>query len=119
MENALHSRDRVGVQDLVLLEDFESEKACVDNLQKRFKEDLIYKPFGEDLARIFRGHRPHPRRPRTPRGKGHGLHPSLQRRESDREGTERSEPVLLVNRSTNGSLLLRNLWNHRTEIEDK
>lgn len=42
MENALHSRDRVGVQDLVLLEDFESEKACVDNLQKRFKEDLIY-----------------------------------------------------------------------------
>ncbi|KAM7310263.1 hypothetical protein ISCGN_007185 [Ixodes scapularis] len=51
MENALHSRDRVGVQDLVLLEDFESEKACVDNLQKRFKEDLIYWRTGFILRR--------------------------------------------------------------------
>lgn len=52
MENALHSRDRVGVQDLVLLEDFESEKACVDNLQKRFKEDLIYTYIGPVLVSV-------------------------------------------------------------------
>lgn len=42
MENDLHARDRVGVQDFVLLEDYTSEKAFIDNLHKRFKEDLIY-----------------------------------------------------------------------------
>lgn len=42
METDLHDRDRVGVQDAVLLEDYTSEKAFVDNLQKRFKEDIIY-----------------------------------------------------------------------------
>lgn len=42
MERDLHERDRVGVQDLVLLEDFKSENAFIDNLQKRFKENLIY-----------------------------------------------------------------------------
>jgi myosin-1 len=42
MERGLHERDRVGVQDFVLLEDFRSELAFIDNLRKRFKEDLIY-----------------------------------------------------------------------------
>lgn len=52
MENALHSRDRVGVQDFVLLEDFESEKAFVENLRKRFKEDLIYTYIGPVLVSV-------------------------------------------------------------------
>lgn len=42
MERGLHERDRVGVQDFVLLEDFQSESAFIDNLRKRFHEDLIY-----------------------------------------------------------------------------
>lgn len=42
MERGLHERDRVGVQDFVLLEDFQSESAFIDNLHKRFNEDLIY-----------------------------------------------------------------------------
>lgn len=42
MERGLHERDRVGVQDFVLLEDFQSETAFVDNLKKRFNENLIY-----------------------------------------------------------------------------
>ena len=39
---SIHERDRVGVQDCVLLENFRSEKAFVENLRKRFKENLIY-----------------------------------------------------------------------------
>ena len=42
MERDLHARDRVGVQDFVLLEDYKSEAAFIDNLQKRSKEELIY-----------------------------------------------------------------------------
>jgi len=42
MERGLHERDRAGVQDFVLLEDFRSESAFIDNLRKRFKENLIY-----------------------------------------------------------------------------
>lgn len=42
MERGLHDRDRVGVQDQVLLENYQSEDAFIDNLQKRFKENLIY-----------------------------------------------------------------------------
>ena len=42
MERDLHARDRVGVQDFVLLENFQDESAFVDNLRKRFKENLIY-----------------------------------------------------------------------------
>ena len=42
MERGLHERDRVGVQDFVLLENFESEDAFIDNLRKRFNENLIY-----------------------------------------------------------------------------
>lgn len=42
METSLQDRDRVGVQDAVLLEDYTSEEAFVDNLQKRFNENIIY-----------------------------------------------------------------------------
>lgn len=42
METHLHDRDRVGVQDAVLLENYTSEEVFVDNLKKRFKEDIIY-----------------------------------------------------------------------------
>ena len=42
MEKDLEARDRVGVQDFVLLEDYTSETAFIDNLHKRFKENLIY-----------------------------------------------------------------------------
>lgn len=42
MEKHLLDRDRVGVQDCVLLEDYTSIEAFVDNLRKRHKEDLIY-----------------------------------------------------------------------------
>lgn len=42
MEKALHDRDVVGVQDFVLLENYQSEEAFLDNLKKRFQENLIY-----------------------------------------------------------------------------
>lgn len=42
MERELHERDRVGVQDFVLLENFQSEEAFIDNLRKRFLENIIY-----------------------------------------------------------------------------
>lgn len=42
MENELHARDRVGVEDFVLLEDYTDTNAFIDNLKKRFKENLIY-----------------------------------------------------------------------------
>lgn len=42
MERGLHDRDRVGLQDQVLLENYHSEDAFIDNLKKRFQENLIY-----------------------------------------------------------------------------
>ena len=42
MENSFQHRETVGVEDFVLLENFTSEDAFVDNLRKRFQEDLIY-----------------------------------------------------------------------------
>lgn len=42
MERGLHERDRVGVQDFVLLEDYQSDEAFIDNLRKRFQENIIY-----------------------------------------------------------------------------
>lgn len=42
MEKNLHNRDLVGVQDFILLENFQSEEAFIDNLRKRYKENLIY-----------------------------------------------------------------------------
>ena len=42
VESALHARDRIGVQDFVLLEDYRSMDAFTANLQKRFKANHIY-----------------------------------------------------------------------------
>lgn len=42
MESELQARDRIGVQDFVLLEDFQSEDAFLENLKKRYDSGLIY-----------------------------------------------------------------------------
>ena len=42
MERDLSERDRVGLTDQVLLENYTSEEAFIDNLDKRFNNDLIY-----------------------------------------------------------------------------
>ncbi|XP_005176766.1 unconventional myosin IC isoform X1 [Musca domestica] len=52
MERGLHDRDRVGVQDFVLLENYQSEDAFIDNLRKRFQENIIYTYIGQVLISI-------------------------------------------------------------------
>ncbi|CAH1179586.1 unnamed protein product [Phaedon cochleariae] len=52
MEQLLHDRDRVGVQDAVLLENYTSEEAFVDNLNKRFNENVIYTYIGPVLISV-------------------------------------------------------------------
>lgn len=42
MEKDLHDRDIVGLQDFLLLEDYQNEDAFIDNLKKRFQENFIY-----------------------------------------------------------------------------
>ena len=42
MESDLQARDRIGVQDFVLLEDFRSEDSFLENLRKRYNSGLIY-----------------------------------------------------------------------------
>ena len=42
MEDHLHKRDHTGVQDFVLLEDYTNSEAFIENLSKRFYEDIIY-----------------------------------------------------------------------------
>ena len=41
-ESSLHARDTTGVQNFLLLEDYNSEDAFLDNLKKRFRSNLIY-----------------------------------------------------------------------------
>lgn len=45
MENAFQDRHAVGVEDFVLLDNYKSREAFLDNLKKRFQEDLIYVSF--------------------------------------------------------------------------
>ncbi|XP_045023570.1 LOW QUALITY PROTEIN: unconventional myosin IC-like [Daphnia magna] len=52
MEKDLHVRDRVGVQDFVLLENHTSEEDFIENLQKRSKEELIYTYIGSVLVSV-------------------------------------------------------------------
>ncbi|XP_040006603.1 unconventional myosin-Ic isoform X2 [Xiphias gladius] len=52
MESALTARDRVGVQDFVLLENYNSEAAFIENLRRRFKENLIYTYIGSVLVSV-------------------------------------------------------------------
>ncbi|CAG02935.1 unnamed protein product [Tetraodon nigroviridis] len=42
MESTLTARDRVGVQDFLLLENYNSEAAFIENLRRRLRENLIY-----------------------------------------------------------------------------
>uniref|UniRef100_A0A3Q4BQP0 Uncharacterized protein n=1 Tax=Mola mola TaxID=94237 RepID=A0A3Q4BQP0_MOLML len=51
MEGALTARDRVGIQDFVLLDET-TEVAFLSNLQKRFSKDLIYTYIGTSLVSI-------------------------------------------------------------------
>lgn len=48
MEGALTARDRVGIQDFVLLDET-TEAAFLSNLKKRFSKDLIYVSLGKDF----------------------------------------------------------------------
>ncbi|CAA9999891.1 unnamed protein product [Nesidiocoris tenuis] len=52
MERSLHDRDRVGVQDSVLLDNYRSEDAFLGNLKKRFKENIIYTYIGHVLVSV-------------------------------------------------------------------
>uniref|UniRef100_A0A3Q2XBR0 Myosin IH n=1 Tax=Hippocampus comes TaxID=109280 RepID=A0A3Q2XBR0_HIPCM len=52
MEASLTARDRVGIQDFVLLDAYTSETAFLDNLRKRFHENLIYTYIGTLLVSL-------------------------------------------------------------------
>ncbi|XP_066466085.1 unconventional myosin-Ih [Tiliqua scincoides] len=52
MEGALVARDKVGVQDFVLLDSHTSESAFLENLRKRYREDLIYTYIGTLLVSV-------------------------------------------------------------------
>ncbi|XP_076854557.1 unconventional myosin-Ih [Brachyhypopomus gauderio] len=52
LEGALTARDKVGIQDLVLLDAHNSEGAVLDNLKTRFSEDLIYTYIGTLLISV-------------------------------------------------------------------
>ncbi|XP_017669429.1 PREDICTED: unconventional myosin-Ih [Lepidothrix coronata] len=52
MEGALIARDRVGVQDFVLLDSHTSEAAFLNNLRKRYQENLIYTYIGTLLVSV-------------------------------------------------------------------
>ncbi|PWA26693.1 hypothetical protein CCH79_00000882, partial [Gambusia affinis] len=52
MEASLTARDRVGIQDFVLLDAYTSESAFLDNLRKRFHENLIYTYIGALLVSV-------------------------------------------------------------------
>ncbi|KAG9335065.1 hypothetical protein JZ751_005740, partial [Albula glossodonta] len=52
MEGALTARDRVGIQDFVLLDPYTSESAFLNNLRKRFNENLIYTYIGTLLVSV-------------------------------------------------------------------
>ncbi|KAK3736337.1 hypothetical protein QZH41_020810 [Actinostola sp. cb2023] len=52
MESELHGRDKVGVQDFVLLENFKSEDAFMENLEKRYKSDFIYTYIGTVVVSV-------------------------------------------------------------------
>nr|XP_019613004.1 PREDICTED: unconventional myosin-Ih [Rhinolophus sinicus] len=52
MESTLTARDKVGVQDFVLLDAYTSESAFLDNLRKRFSQNLIYTYIGTLLVSV-------------------------------------------------------------------
>lgn len=52
MEGALTARDRVGIQDFVLLDET-TEAAFISNLKKRYGKDLIYVSLGKDYLNLL------------------------------------------------------------------
>lgn len=54
MELHFSDRDRVGVQDSVLLEDYENIDVFIDNLRKRHRADLIY--VSKKTIKIYKTH---------------------------------------------------------------
>ncbi|KAK2816615.1 hypothetical protein Q7C36_022886 [Tachysurus vachellii] len=52
MESTLSARDRVGVQDFLLLDNYMSEAAFIENLRRRYKENLIYTYIGSVLVSV-------------------------------------------------------------------
>lgn len=42
MERDLFEREKAGVPDAVLLEDFTNDEVFIENLEKRFGENIIY-----------------------------------------------------------------------------
>lgn len=52
MESVLEDRDRIGVPDAILLEDFKSETVFCENLRKRYMENLIYTYIGQVLVSV-------------------------------------------------------------------
>ncbi|XP_053532982.1 unconventional myosin-Ic isoform X2 [Ictalurus punctatus] len=52
MESSLSARDRVGVQDFLLLDNHTSEAAFIENLRRRYKENLIYTYIGSVLVSV-------------------------------------------------------------------
>ncbi|XP_069817480.1 unconventional myosin-Ih isoform X3 [Dendropsophus ebraccatus] len=52
IEGSLSAREKVGVQDFVLLDSHTSETAFLDNLRKRFQENLIYTYIGTLLVSV-------------------------------------------------------------------
>uniref|UniRef100_A0A8C5LKE2 Myosin IH n=1 Tax=Leptobrachium leishanense TaxID=445787 RepID=A0A8C5LKE2_9ANUR len=52
IEGSLSARDKVGVQDFVLLDSHTSEAAFLENLRKRFQENLIYTYIGTMLVSV-------------------------------------------------------------------
>ncbi|XP_052412896.1 unconventional myosin-Ic isoform X1 [Carassius gibelio] len=52
MESALSARDRVGVQDFLLLENYNSEAAFIENLRRRYREGLFYTYIGSVLVSV-------------------------------------------------------------------
>ena len=53
MESSIAKRDKIGVQDFVLLEDYKSEAAFVENLRKRYYENLIYVSGNVQSSRLY------------------------------------------------------------------
>nr|DBA22861.1 TPA: hypothetical protein GDO54_013853 [Pyxicephalus adspersus] len=52
IEGSLSAREKVGVQDFVLLDSHTSEASFLDNLRKRFQENLIYTYIGTLLVSV-------------------------------------------------------------------
>ncbi|KAG5682114.1 hypothetical protein PVAND_011493 [Polypedilum vanderplanki] len=52
MEREIYDRDRAGVSDAVLLEDYTSDDVFIANLQKRFHENIIYTYIGQVLVSV-------------------------------------------------------------------